>query len=77
VLVQPGPGEQELDVPGGDRLAVAPVAVAEGDGDALVVRGSEDDTSAWAAPLAGSAGGVLVVAAVVLWRGRRERHEDF
>ena len=34
-------------------------------------------TSAWAAPLAGSAGGVLVVAAVVLWRGPRERHEEF
>ncbi|MDN0196085.1 type VII secretion-associated serine protease mycosin [Streptomyces sp. S.PNR 29] len=32
---------------------------------------SDDDTSAWAAPLAGSAGGVLLVAAVVLWRGRR------
>ncbi|MFE2438198.1 type VII secretion-associated serine protease mycosin, partial [Streptomyces sp. NPDC059409] len=36
---------------------------------------SDDDTSAWAAPLAGGAGGVLVVAAVVLWRGRRE-HPD-
>ncbi|GHB62601.1 type VII secretion-associated serine protease [Streptomyces viridiviolaceus] len=35
------------------------------------------DTSAWAAPLAGSAGGVLMVAAVVLWRGRRERYDDF
>ncbi|MET7324146.1 type VII secretion-associated serine protease mycosin [Streptomyces sp. NPDC005549] len=31
---------------------------------------SDDDTSAWAGPLAGSAGGVLVVAAVVLWRTR-------
>ncbi|WP_153182851.1 S8 family serine peptidase, partial [Streptomyces sp. E5N298] len=38
---------------------------------------SDDATSAWAGPLAGSAGGVLVVAAVVLWRGRRERHDDF
>ncbi|WP_320778709.1 type VII secretion-associated serine protease mycosin [Streptomyces sp. CRN 30] len=34
-------------------------------------------TSAWAAPLAGGAGGVLIVAAVVLWRGRRERYDDF
>ncbi|WSM39065.1 type VII secretion-associated serine protease mycosin [Streptomyces cellulosae] len=31
-----------------------------------------DDTADWAAPLAGGAGGVLLVAAVVLWRGRRE-----
>ncbi|MEU5461413.1 type VII secretion-associated serine protease mycosin [Streptomyces althioticus] len=31
-----------------------------------------DDTAGWAAPLAGGAGGVLLVAAVVLWRGRRE-----
>ncbi|MFG3153710.1 type VII secretion-associated serine protease mycosin [Streptomyces sp. NPDC048219] len=38
---------------------------------------SHDDTSAWAAPLAGSAGGVLIVASVVLWRGRRERYDDF
>ncbi|MFF5252075.1 type VII secretion-associated serine protease mycosin [Streptomyces leeuwenhoekii] len=30
-------------------------------------------TTAWAAPLAGGAGGVLLVAAVVLWRGRRTR----
>ncbi|MCM2516163.1 type VII secretion-associated serine protease mycosin [Streptomyces griseoincarnatus] len=30
-----------------------------------------DDTAAWAAPLAGGVGGVLLVAAVVLWRGRR------
>ncbi|MEV0172385.1 type VII secretion-associated serine protease mycosin [Streptomyces sp. NPDC050803] len=37
----------------------------------------EDDTSDWAAPLAGSTGGVLLVAAVVLWRGRRTRHDDF
>ncbi|MGW5902171.1 type VII secretion-associated serine protease mycosin [Streptomyces althioticus] len=33
---------------------------------------SGDDTADWAAPLAGGAGGVLLVAAVVLWRGRRE-----
>ncbi|MEV5334535.1 type VII secretion-associated serine protease mycosin [Streptomyces werraensis] len=31
-----------------------------------------DDTADWAAPLAGGVGGVLLVAAVVLWRGRRE-----
>ncbi|MEU4656222.1 type VII secretion-associated serine protease mycosin [Streptomyces sp. NPDC023723] len=33
--------------------------------------------SAWVAPLAGGAGGVLLVAAVVLWRGRRTRYDDF
>ncbi|MBV7695409.1 type VII secretion-associated serine protease mycosin [Streptomyces sp. TRM70350] len=33
---------------------------------------SDDDTASWAAPLAGSVGGVLLVAAVVLWRARRE-----
>ncbi|MBE8475355.1 type VII secretion-associated serine protease mycosin [Streptomyces justiciae] len=38
---------------------------------------TEDDTADWAAPLAGSVGGVLLVAAVVLWRGRRERYEQF
>ncbi|WP_081239952.1 type VII secretion-associated serine protease mycosin [Streptomyces viridosporus] len=38
---------------------------------------SDDGTAAWAAPLAGGAGGVLLVAAVVLWRGRRARDEDF
>ncbi|MGW3147678.1 MULTISPECIES: type VII secretion-associated serine protease mycosin [Streptomyces] len=31
-----------------------------------------DGTAGWAGPLAGGAGGVLLVAAVVLWRGRRE-----
>ncbi|MDN3022270.1 type VII secretion-associated serine protease mycosin [Streptomyces sp. S.PB5] len=31
-----------------------------------------DDTSSWAAPLAGGAGAVLLMAAVFLWRGRRE-----
>ncbi|MEU3252151.1 type VII secretion-associated serine protease mycosin [Streptomyces sp. NPDC006997] len=38
----------------------------------------EPDSSpaAWAGPLAGSAGGVLLVAAVVLWRGRRWYGED-
>jgi type VII secretion-associated serine protease mycosin len=30
-----------------------------------------DDTAGWAAPLAGSAGGVLLVMAVVMWRARR------
>ncbi|MFZ4186927.1 type VII secretion-associated serine protease mycosin [Streptomyces pseudogriseolus] len=36
-----------------------------------------DDTADWAAPLAGGAGGVLLVAAVVLWRGRRQEDETF
>ena len=31
----------------------------------------------WAAPLAGGLGGVLLVAAVFLWRGRRGRPDDF
>ncbi|MFI7404385.1 type VII secretion-associated serine protease mycosin [Streptomyces sp. NPDC049541] len=34
-------------------------------------------TSDWAAPLAGSLGGVLLVAAGVLWRGRRRRFDGF
>ncbi|MET4662293.1 type VII secretion-associated serine protease mycosin [Streptomyces fungicidicus] len=38
--------------------------------------GSGDDTAGWAAPLAGGAGGVLLVAAVVLWRGRRARYDE-
>ncbi|MFF4357972.1 type VII secretion-associated serine protease mycosin [Streptomyces sp. NPDC001604] len=38
---------------------------------------SGDGTSGWAAPLAGSLGGVLLVAAVVLWRGRRPRFDGF
>ena len=37
---------------------------------------SEDDTASWAAPLAGGLGGLLLVAAVTLWRGRRARHDD-
>ncbi|MFD0313844.1 type VII secretion-associated serine protease mycosin [Streptomyces flavalbus] len=36
----------------------------------------ESGSAAWAGPLAGSAGGVLLVAAVVLWRGRRWYGED-
>ncbi|MDH6611284.1 type VII secretion-associated serine protease mycosin [Streptomyces sp. SAI-208] len=32
---------------------------------------SQDDTASWAAPLAGGLGVALLVAAVVLWRGRR------
>ncbi|MFJ9902921.1 type VII secretion-associated serine protease mycosin [Streptomyces sp. NPDC101152] len=36
---------------------------------------SDSDTSDWAAPLAGGLGGVLLVAAVVLWRGRPRRHD--
>ncbi|WP_435844014.1 type VII secretion-associated serine protease mycosin [Streptomyces iakyrus] len=38
---------------------------------------SGDGTADWAAPLAGGAGGVLLVAAVVLWRGRRAGRADF
>ncbi|MFF3847492.1 type VII secretion-associated serine protease mycosin [Streptomyces sp. NPDC002328] len=37
------------------------------------VEKAEDDTSSWAGPLAGGAGGVLLVAAVLLWRARREQ----
>ncbi|MFJ3619347.1 type VII secretion-associated serine protease mycosin [Streptomyces iakyrus] len=37
---------------------------------------SGDGTADWAAPLAGGAGGVLLVAAVVLWRGRRAGRAD-
>ncbi|MFF4589504.1 type VII secretion-associated serine protease mycosin [Streptomyces sp. NPDC001388] len=36
---------------------------------------SDDDTSSWAAPVAGGAGVVLLIGAVVLWRGRREPDE--
>ncbi|OPG05681.1 type VII secretion-associated serine protease mycosin [Streptomyces sp. GKU 895] len=36
---------------------------------------TDDGTTDWAAPLAGSVGGVLLVTAVVLWRGRRERYD--
>ena len=38
---------------------------------------SGDGTSSWAAPLAGSLGGVLLVAAVFLWRSRRPRFDGF
>ncbi|NGO08136.1 type VII secretion-associated serine protease mycosin [Streptomyces sp. HC44] len=41
---------------------------------------ADDDGSAsdWAGPLAGGAGGALLIVAVVLWRGRhRPRHHDF
>ncbi|WP_435841608.1 type VII secretion-associated serine protease mycosin [Streptomyces collinus] len=38
---------------------------------------SGDGPADWAAPLAGGAGGVLLVAAVVLWRGRRAGRADF
>ncbi|MFJ5998318.1 type VII secretion-associated serine protease mycosin [Streptomyces sp. NPDC092370] len=37
---------------------------------------SDDGTADWAAPLAGGAGAVLLVAAVVLWRGRRTGRAD-
>ncbi|MFF4273993.1 type VII secretion-associated serine protease mycosin [Streptomyces sp. NPDC001536] len=36
----------------------------------------DDDAAGWAAPLAGGAGGVLLIAAVVLWRGRRGQYEE-
>ncbi|MFB7108326.1 type VII secretion-associated serine protease mycosin [Streptomyces sp. NPDC056291] len=38
---------------------------------------ADDTASGWAGPLAGSAGGVMLVVAVVLWRGRREGGTDF
>ncbi|MFI1724392.1 type VII secretion-associated serine protease mycosin [Streptomyces sp. NPDC020489] len=38
---------------------------------------ADDDSAGWAAPVAGGAGGLLLIAAVTLWRGRRERYEDF
>ncbi|MFC8429160.1 type VII secretion-associated serine protease mycosin [Streptomyces sp. NPDC057253] len=38
---------------------------------------SQDDTTSWAAPLAGGFGVALLVTAVVLWRGRRRSHESF
>ncbi|MEU8846964.1 type VII secretion-associated serine protease mycosin [Streptomyces sp. NPDC048564] len=36
---------------------------------------SGDDASGWTAPLAGGAGGLLLVSAVVVWRGRGGRRE--
>ncbi|WP_443059730.1 type VII secretion-associated serine protease mycosin [Streptomyces sp. NBC_00443] len=36
---------------------------------------SGDDASSWTAPLAGGAGGLLLVSAVVVWRGRRGRRD--
>ncbi|MCQ9181431.1 type VII secretion-associated serine protease mycosin [Streptomyces sp. IBSBF 2953] len=36
---------------------------------------TDDVTSSWAGLLAGGAGGVLLLTAVVLWRGRRERDQ--
>ncbi|MFF8194281.1 type VII secretion-associated serine protease mycosin [Streptomyces bobili] len=36
---------------------------------------ADDAASGWAGPLAGGTGGVLLVAAVVLWRGRRTRED--
>ncbi|CAL9396136.1 hypothetical protein SUDANB108_01371 [Streptomyces sp. enrichment culture] len=46
-------------------------------GSGPAAESSGDGTADWAAPLAGGAGGVLLVAAVVLWRGRRASHQDF
>jgi subtilisin family serine protease len=37
---------------------------------------SDDGTSDWAGPLAGGAGGVLLIVAVVLWRGRSREGDD-
>ncbi|MFC9286185.1 type VII secretion-associated serine protease mycosin [Streptomyces sp. NPDC057052] len=37
---------------------------------------ADDGTSGWAGPLAGGTGGVLLVAAVILWRGRRTRDRE-
>ncbi|MFE0511778.1 type VII secretion-associated serine protease mycosin [Streptomyces sp. NPDC058964] len=37
---------------------------------------ADSGPAGWAGPLAGGAGGVLLVAAVVLWRGRRRAHGD-
>ncbi|MGW7647707.1 type VII secretion-associated serine protease mycosin [Streptomyces bobili] len=37
---------------------------------------ADDAASGWAGPLAGGTGGVLLVAAVVLWRGRRARDRE-
>ncbi|MCZ9340634.1 type VII secretion-associated serine protease mycosin, partial [Streptomyces sp. TRM76130] len=52
-----------------------------GYGEEYFGAGPDDETvtgsaSAWVAPLAGGAGGVLLVAAVVLWRGRPTRYDD-
>ncbi|GLP72512.1 type VII secretion-associated serine protease [Streptomyces sp. TUS-ST3] len=38
---------------------------------------SEDDTASWAAPLAGGLGVALLIAAVVLWRGRRGPRQSY
>ncbi|MCL7429183.1 type VII secretion-associated serine protease mycosin [Streptomyces sp. YS415] len=38
-------------------------------------REASDDATGWAAPLAGGTGGVLLVAAIVLWRGRRTQDD--
>ncbi|MEU7379416.1 type VII secretion-associated serine protease mycosin [Streptomyces sp. NPDC042207] len=38
---------------------------------------SSATASGWAGPLAGSAGGVMLVVAIVLWRGRREEGSGF
>jgi len=38
---------------------------------------SDDDTASWAAPLAGSLGGVLLIVAVLVWRGRRSPRRSY
>ncbi|GAA2647480.1 type VII secretion-associated serine protease mycosin [Streptomyces vastus] len=35
----------------------------------------DDSSNGWAGPIAGGLGGVLLIGAVVLWRGRREPHQ--
>ncbi|MEU9733310.1 type VII secretion-associated serine protease mycosin [Streptomyces sp. NPDC048002] len=46
-------------------------------GDGPDTAKADESATAWAAPLAGGAGGVLLVAAVLLWRGRRTARDDF
>ncbi|MBC2866733.1 type VII secretion-associated serine protease mycosin [Streptomyces mexicanus] len=62
-----------------DRLAPGDLRVtAYGDryfGSGPDPAAADGTGSGWAAPLAGSVGGVLLVVAAVLWRGRRERED--
>ncbi|MGW5633636.1 type VII secretion-associated serine protease mycosin [Streptomyces sp. NPDC003832] len=46
-------------------------------GDGPDAAQADDGATDWAAPLAGGVGGVLLVASVILWRGRRRNTEDF
>ena len=58
------------------RRVLLGVAIAALIGSVGACGSSDDGTADWAAPLAGSLGGVLLVVTVVLWRGRRPRHEE-